>query len=69
MTSFVHIAQKPADHGPHSRFFQKVNPFQNLFTIYSHFQSFPGFPKIYKRAAPSAIPHMAHMAVGSEAGR
>ena len=45
ITSFVQYAQKPADNGPHSRFFEKVNPFHNLFTIYSHFQFFPYFPE------------------------
>jgi hypothetical protein len=42
---FVHIAQKPADNGPHSRFFHKVNPFQKIFTKNSHFQFFPLFPE------------------------
>ena len=45
ITSFVHIAQKPADNGPHSRFFNKVNPFRKIFTKNSHFQFFPYFPE------------------------
>ena len=49
ITSFVHTAQKPADNGPHSRFFNKVNPFHNLFTICSHFQFFPYFPENLRR--------------------
>ena len=45
ITSFVQYAQKPADNGPHSRFFNKVNPFQHLFTNCLHFQFFPYFPE------------------------
>jgi hypothetical protein len=45
MTSFVHIAQKPADHGSHGRFFKKVKYFRKIFTICSHFQLFPDFPE------------------------
>ena len=41
----MQYAQKPADNGPHSRFFDKVNPFHNLFTKNSHFQFFPFFPE------------------------
>lgn len=43
------IAQKPADNGPHSRFFHKVNPFQKIFTKNSHFQFFPLFPETLRR--------------------
>ena len=39
------FTQKPADNGPHSRFFSKVNPFQHLFTNCLHFQFFPYFPE------------------------
>lgn len=48
------LPKKPADHGPHSRFFHKVNPFQNLFTKSSHFQFFPNFPKIF-HCAPDRV--------------
>lgn len=43
------IAKKPADNGPHSRFFDKVNPLQHLFTICLHFQFFPHFPETLRR--------------------
>lgn len=43
------IAKKPADNGPHSRFFYKVKYFHFLFTICSHFQFFPHFPETLRR--------------------
>ena len=42
---FLPLPKKPADNGPHSRFFHKVNPFQKIFTKNSHFQFFPHFPE------------------------
>ena len=39
------LPKKPADNGPHSRFFRKVKYFHILFTICSHFQFFPHFPE------------------------
>ena len=47
---FSALPQKPADNGPHSRFFEKVKYFHILFTIYSHFQFFPDFPENLLRA-------------------
>lgn len=72
ITSFVHIAQKPADNGPHSRFFDKVNPFQHLFTNCLHFQFFPFFPETPLRPdRESWAPICSHSACkcGSARGR